>query len=138
MKHHPADISISPSSVTAADTIKMIFSSHGLVFLSQATGFIYTKLDQPNILISFIHCVDRNVKRVTNASPVAHKNKLVRCSPHAPGFQLEQKAKSLLLFSTNQVVQFISRGGIGCFYFSKNLLLLFLLLYDFKILVKRK
>ena len=43
--------------------------------------------------------------------------------------------KTVLLFSTNQVTQFISYG-IGCSYFSLNLLLSFLLWYDFKIQVK--
>ena len=83
---HPADILISPSLVTAADTIHLIFSTHALFFLSQATGLIHTKLDQPHVLISFIHWVDRTVKLVSNGSAVAHKSGLVRSSPHTPGF----------------------------------------------------
>ena len=85
MKHHPAYILISPSSVTAADTIQMMFSTQALLFLSQATGFIHTKLEQSHV-ISFIHWVDKTGKQVTNGSPVTHKSGLVRCSPHAPGF----------------------------------------------------
>ena len=54
MKHHPADILISPSSVTAANTIHMIFSTHALFFLCQATGLIHIKLEQSHVLISFI------------------------------------------------------------------------------------
>ena len=86
MKHHPADILVPSSSVTAANTIHMMFSTQALVFLSQATGFIHTKLDQLHVLISFIHWVDRTVKRVTDGSAVAHKSGLVRYFPHAPGF----------------------------------------------------
>ena len=85
MKHHPADFLISPTFVTAADTIHMMFSTHALVYFSQATGFIHTKLNQPHVLISFIHWVDRTVKRVTNGSAVARKSGLVICSPQAPG-----------------------------------------------------
>ena len=43
--------------------------------------------------------------------------------------------KSILLFLTNQAMQFISRG-IGRCYFSGNFILTFFLWYDFKILVK--
>ena len=46
--------------------------------------------------------------------------------------------KNVLLFLTNQTVQFISRGYIVCFCFSENLLLRFLLWHDFKILVKSR
>ena len=34
MKHYPAYILISPSSVTAADTIHMTFSTHALIFIT--------------------------------------------------------------------------------------------------------
>ena len=43
--------------------------------------------------------------------------------------------KTVLPFFTNQTMQFISHG-IGCSYFSQNLLLSFLLWYGFKIQVK--
>ena len=46
--------------------------------------------------------------------------------------------KNILQFVTNHVGQFISRDGIGCFYFFGNLLLPFILLHDFKILVKSR
>ena len=35
--------------------------------------------DQPHVLISFIHWVDRTIKRVTNSPAVAHKSWMVRC-----------------------------------------------------------
>ena len=85
-EEHPADILISPSLVTAAHTGHMIFSTHALVFLSQATDLIHTKLDQRHDLFSFIHRVDRTVKRVTHGSAVAHKSGLVRCFLLVTGF----------------------------------------------------
>ena len=45
--------------------------------------------------------------------------------------------KTVLPFLTNQAAQFISHG-IGCSYFSQNLLLSFLLWYDFIIQVKSR
>ena len=46
--------------------------------------------------------------------------------------------KGILACLTNHVPQFISRDGIGCFYFSGKLLLPFNLLHDIKILVKSR
>ena len=83
---HPADILISSSLVTTTECNTHDILHSRLVFLSQATVLIHTKLGQPHVLISFIHWVDRTVKRVTNGSTVAHKSGIVRCSPHAPGF----------------------------------------------------
>ena len=90
MKHHPADILISPQlgGCSQYNTHDILHSYLG--FLSQATGLSHTKLDQPLVFIFFVHWVDRTVKRVTNGSVVTHKNGLVRCSPHALGFYQEQ------------------------------------------------
>ena len=81
--HHPADISISPpSSEILADTIHEMLPSllGGVLSQSNELDSHQTKKqkdvisDRPHVLISFIHWVDRTIKRVTNSPAVAYKS----------------------------------------------------------------
>ena len=70
-----------------AETIQLRYSPCTLEFkLEQWTWFMPNKktirwnLDQPHVLISFIHWVDWTVKRATNSPTVTHKSWMVRCS----------------------------------------------------------
>ena len=77
---------LSSSSVILVDTIHMRYSPRGPGFKSKKWAWftpnkktIRCYLRSTHVLISFIHWVDRTIKRVTNSPAVAHKSWIVRC-----------------------------------------------------------
>ena len=97
MKCQPTDISLPWSNVTH---FCPWFQSSKFQILALAPG---NGLNSH--LISFIHWVDKTIKRLTNSLVVTPKSWMVRCSPHAPEFYLKQQARYRRFLRKSESIQ---------------------------------